>query len=204
MDDLPKTYPLTLKGELDEPLSRWLWLFKWLLLIPHFIILIVLWIAFCIVWLVALFAILFTAKFPKGLFEFNVGVLRWTWRVGFYSYMALGTDRYPPFSLKSEDYPADLEVKYPGELSRGLVLIKWWLLAFPHYLVTAFFSGGAGPRTGGLIFLLVLFAGIKLLFVGGHHQDMFKLIMKMNRWCFRVGAYASLMTDEYPPFRLDD
>jgi hypothetical protein len=199
-----KTYPLTLKGELEEPLSRWLWLVKWLLLIPHFIILIALWIAFCVVWLIALFAILFTGKFPKGLFEFNVGVLRWTWRVGFYSYMALGTDRYPPFSLKSEDYPADLEVKYPEDLSRGLVLIKWWLLAFPHYLVTTFFSGGTGPRSGGLIFLLVLFAGIKLLFVGGHQQDIFNLIMKMNRWCFRVGAYASLMTDKYPPFRLDD
>jgi len=201
---LSETYPLTLKGELDESLSRWLWLVKWFLLIPHLIILIALWIAFCVVWIIALFAILFTGKFPKSLFEFNVGILRWTWRVGFYSYMALGTDRYPPFSLKPEDYPADLEVEYPEELSRGLVLIKWWLLAFPHYLVTAFFSGGAGPRSGGLIFLLVLFGGIKLLFVGGHHRDIFNLVMKMNRWCFRVGAYASLMTDKYPPFRLDD
>jgi hypothetical protein len=204
MDNISKIYPLTLKGELDTSLSRWLWLVKWFLLIPHFIILIALWIAFCVVWIIALFAILFTGKFPKSLFEFNVGVLRWTWRVGFYSYMALGTDRYPPFSLKPEGYPADLEVKYPEELSKGLVLIKWWLLAFPHYLITAFFSGGAGPRTGGLILLLVLFAGIKLLFVGGHHQDIFSLVMKMNRWCFRVGAYVSLMTDEYPPFRLDD
>lgn len=203
MNELVKAYPLTLKGELDAAQSRWLWLVKWLLLIPHFIILIVLWIAFVIVWLIALFYILFTGRFPRRLFEFNVGVLRWTWRVGFYSYLALGTDRYPPFSLHSEDYPAGLEVVYPGELSRGLVLIKWWLLAVPHYIVTAIFNGGAGPRSGGLIFILVLFAGVKLLFTGEHHPGIFDFVMKMNRWCFRVGAYASLMTDEYPPFRLD-
>jgi len=201
--DLIKAYPLTLKGELDPVQSRWLWLVKWLLLIPHFIILVVLWAAFFMVCLIAFFAILFTRQFPKSLFEFNVGVLRWSWRVGFYSYLALGTDRYPPFSLQSEDYPADLEVDYPAELSRGLVLVKWWLLAFPQYVVTAFFNWGLGPRSGGLILILVLFAGIKLLFTGEHHRDIFNFVMKMNRWCFRVGAYASLMTDEYPPFRLD-
>ena len=106
-------YPVTLKEELTEPLSRWLWLVKWFLLIPHFIVLGFLWIAFVICWIIALFAILFTNRYPKGLFDFNVSVLRWSWRVGFYGYLALGTDKYPPFTLKEGGYPADLSVVYP-------------------------------------------------------------------------------------------
>lgn len=203
MTEEPLPYALRLSGELTEPLSRWLWLVKWLLVIPHIVVLIFLWIAFCVVWVVALFAILFIARYPRALFDFNVGVLRWTWRVGFYSYLALGTDRYPPFTLKSVDYPADLEVAYPAQLSRGLVLVKWWLLAIPHYIVVAFFQGGIGPHVGGLVLVLVVFAGFVLLFTGKHHRGMFAFLMGMNRWTWRVGAYVALLTDEYPPFRFD-
>jgi hypothetical protein len=198
-----QSYPVTLKGELTEPLSPWLWLVKWFLLIPHYIVLAFLWLAFVICWIIALFAILFTNKYPKGLFDFNVGVLRWTWRVGFYGYLALGTDKYPPFTLKPGDYPADLEVAYPEKLSPGQVLIKWWLLAIPHYIVVSFFQGGVGPRAGGLVLVLAIFAGFVLLFKGSYHKDIFNLIMGMNRWSFRVAGYAALMTDSYPPFRLD-
>jgi hypothetical protein len=199
-------YPVSLKGELTEPLSRWLWLVKWLLLIPHFIVLIFLWIAFVVLWIISLFAILFIGKYPRSLFDFNVGVLRWTWRVGFYSYLALGTDKYPPFTLKEGGYPADLEVVYPEKLSPGLVLIKWWLLAIPHYIVLTFFNGGfgPGPRYGGLISILVIFAGVLLLFKGKYHKDIFNLVMGMNRWSYRVAGYVALMTDDYPPFRFDE
>ena len=130
-EEQPQSYPASLQGTLDEPISRWLFLVKLLLIIPHLIVLVFLWIGFIVVSVIAFFAIRFTAKYPRGLFDFNVGVLRWSWRVGFYSYNALGTDRYPPFSLASKDYPADLSVEYPERLSRGLVLIKWWLLAIP-------------------------------------------------------------------------
>ena len=214
-DAAAPVYPLTLDGDLTPPLNRWLWIVKWALGIPHFILLAFLWIAFSFVTFIAFFAILITGRYPRALFDFNVGVLRWTWRVGFYSYSALGTDRYPPFSLGEEpDYPATLHIEPPGELSRGLALVKWWLLAIPHYLVLTFFVGGGGyvlwqfgdrwfGFDGGLVALLTLFAGVALLFTGRYPRDIFDLVVGMNRWVLRVAAYAALMTDRYPPFRLD-
>lgn len=209
------TSPVRLAARLDDAPSRWLWLVKWLLLVPHVIVLFFLWVAFPVVTVVVFVAILVTGRYPRALFDFNLGVLRWTWRVWAYGYGALATDRYPPFSLGAEpDYPATLDIPYPGQLSRGLVLVKWWLLAIPHYLVIAFFTGGGGfvlwrwgegwlGFDGGLVALLTLFAGVALLFTGRYPRGIFDIVMGMNRWVLRVGAYAALMTDEYPPFRLD-
>lgn len=197
------SYPVTVRGELTVPPSRGLWLIKWLLAIPHYIVLSFLYIAFVVVWIIAFFAILFTGKYPRGLFDFTVGVLRWTWRVNFYTYQALGTDKYPPFSLEPDpDYPADLEIAYPERLSRGLVLVKWWLLAIPHYIITGIFGGGS--ENTGLITILTIINAIVLLFTGKLFEDLFKLVIGMDRWSYRVAAYASLLTDDYPPFRLDD
>jgi hypothetical protein len=214
------TYPLRLEGRLEGEPSRWLWLVKWLLAIPHYIVLAFLWIAVFVLTVVAFFAILFTTRYPRGIFDFNLGVLRWTWRVAFYSYGALGTDRYPPFSLGEEpEYPATLDVAYPEQLSRGLVLVKWWLLAIPHYLVLGLLLGGgsAAGRAGhwhwgwgwgwtfstGLIGVLVLFVGVALLFTTRYPRGLFDLVLGFDRWVARVAAYVGLMTDAYPPFRLD-
>ncbi|HEY7178010.1 MAG TPA: DUF4389 domain-containing protein [Gaiella sp.] len=208
-------YPVQVEGELQPDLSRWLWAVKVFLAIPHFILLAFLWIAFVLVSLVALVAIVVTARYPRTLFDFNVGVLRWTWRVAFYTFAAFGTDRYPPFSLGEEpDYPATLAVPYPEQLSRGLALVKWWLLAIPQYAIVGVFAGGGGWAAyradhssptwgGGLIALLAVFAGVALLFTGRYPPGIFDFVLGLDRWAIRVVAYAALMTDAYPPFRLD-
>ncbi len=209
----PRVYPARLDGELDPVLSRWLWLVKWVLVIPHIVVLVFLWIATTVLTVVAGFSILFTRRYPRAIFDFNVGVMRWTWRVSFYALSAFGTDRYPPFSLQPDPtYPADFDVDYPEELSRGLVLVKWWLLALPQYLIVAVFAGGWGvgwtggwrlAGGGGLIAILALVAAVVLAVKGEYPRSIFDFVMGLNRWCYRVLAYAALMTDEYPPFRLD-
>lgn len=201
-------YPVAVEGHLDEPLSRWLWLVKWLLIIPHLVVLVVLGVAAFLATVVAWFAILITARYPRAIFDFNLGVLRWAWRVNFYSYSALGTDRYPPFSLGEEPgYPARIDVAYPERLSRGLVLVKSWLLAIPHLIVVAILAGGFGFASrwgfGGLIGLMTLVAGIMVLATARYPRPLFDLVMGFNRWTMRVVAYVALMRDEYPPFRLD-
>ena len=213
----PTVYPVALRGDLDPQLGRWLWLVKWLLAIPHYVVLLFLWVAFWILTIVAFFAILFTGRYPRGIFDFNVGVLRWTWRVGFYSYWALGTDRYPPFTLNSApDYPATLEIAYPERLSHWLPLVKW-LLAIPHLILVGIFVGGWGwgwdwdwtdggvwgLGIAGLVGILVVIAAFVLLFTGRYPRSLFDFTLGLDRWVFRVAAYVSLMRDEYPPFRLD-
>ncbi|QGU08751.1 hypothetical protein COCCU_14305 (plasmid) [Corynebacterium occultum] len=212
-------HPLSFTGHLDTRLSRGLWLIKWLLAIPHYLILALLWFALVITTIAAGIAILFTGRYPRSWFAFSVGVLRWNWRVGFYAYSTLGTDQYPPFTLARADYPAELAVDYPDRLSRGLVLVKWWLLAIPHLLILGILTGSTGAAgmvysdegwtrvtTGGspsLLGLLVLIAAVGLLFTGRYLPGLFALIVGLNRWVYRVATYVLLLRDDYPPFRLD-
>jgi hypothetical protein len=199
-----RSYPARLYGTPDRQLSRWLWLVKWLLVLPHVVVLVFLWIGLVATTVIAGFAILFTGRYPRGLFDYAVGVMRWTWRVSYYSNAAFATDRYPPFSLADDpSYPARFTVDYPERLSRGLVLVKWWLLALPHLLIVAFFVGGWHIVGGGLIAVLAIIAGVILAVTGKYPEPLYDFLMGLNRWCYRVLAYVALLTDEYPPFRLD-
>jgi hypothetical protein len=201
------SYPVRLEGEPTEPLSRWLWLVKWFLLIPHYICLLLLFVTLILTTIAAFFVLLFTGRYPRGLFDWNVGILRWTWRVAFYGYSALGTDRYPPFTMgEAPDYPARLEIDYPEQQRRGLPLIGWWLIGIPQYVIAGLLSGGGvgwGRYGGGVVGVLVLVVGLLLLFKNRYPRDVFDVMMGFNRWVVRVGIYALLMTPQYPPFRVD-
>ena len=213
---VPGTYPVRLDGHLQEPLSRWLWLVKWFLVIPHAFVLVFLWIAAFALTVLAGLSILVTGRYPRAIFNYVVGVIRWTWRVTFYAFSALATDVYPPFSLESDPrFPADFSVDYPEHLSRGLVLVKWWLLAIPQYIVVGILTGGGYGwhdhftsswsfiTGGGVIGLLTIAAAVVLLVTGEYPATLFDVITGLNRWCYRVLAYVLLLRDEYPPFRFD-
>lgn len=209
----PAAYPTRLVGQLDPALSRWMWLLKWLLAIPHYVVLSILWIAFLVVTVAAGLVILFTGRYPASLFQFTVGVLRWNWRVSFYAYGVLGTDQYPPFTLARTDYPAEFDVAYPARLSHWKVLVKSWLLALPQLLIVAALTGGVWASTDGtstgsangisLLGILVLVTAVILLFTGVYRLGLFNLLMGINRWIYRTITYTALMRDDYPPFRLD-
>ena len=205
------SYPVRLEGQLQPGLSRWLWLLKWFLLIPHLIVLGFLWSAFVVLTVVAFLTQLRGGRYPRRIFDFNLGVLRWTWRVNFYGYGALGTDRYPPFTLgPAADYPAHLEIDYPDEQATGQQLLSAWLAGTPQYVIAGILGGGAGVAWAaehslftGLIGVLVLVAALSLAVDGQYPRNLFAYVIGLNRWVIRVVAYGALMTTAYPPFVLD-
>jgi hypothetical protein len=190
------TEPVRVRSDFDAP-SRWLWMVKWCLLaVPHYPILIGLYLLYPPATIAAGVAIVFTGRYPRRIFDFNVGVLRWSWRVMNYRFPMNSTDRYPPFTLASRsDYPADLEIDYPDRLARSGVLLNWWLRGLPQILL----CWAMEP----LLQLLCVIAAVTLAATGSIPPGMRDLLLGIVRWRYRVAAYVSLMRAEYPPFRLD-
>jgi hypothetical protein len=185
-------YPVRYDVEYPERLSRWKIFLKWLFAIPQFIVLYLLGIVLSVMIFIAFFAILFTKKWPRGMFDFAVQIQRWTANVK--SYVLLERDEYPPFSGDTGEYPLTYEVDYDEDLSRWMIFVKW-LLAIPHYIVLVFLAIAA--------YVVVIIAFFAILFTGRYPRGLFDFNVGVFRWYSRVYAYSYLlMTDRYPPFSL--
>jgi hypothetical protein len=184
-------YPVTFEVEYPERLSRWLIFFKWLLVLPHWLILGVLGYLVELTTFISWFAILFTGRYPKALFDLAVVYFRWSARM--IAYVALLRDEYPPFGGGNPEYPVRFSVEYPEKLSRLLIFVKW-LLAIPHFLILAVLG-----LLGLAVYVIAWFA---ILFTGRFPRSLFDFLVGVGRWYLRVYAYIWLLRDEYPPFSL--
>ena len=184
--------PIQFEIEYPDDLSRLLIFVKWLLVIPHLIILGVLGFVQYVITIFAFFTVLFTKKYPEGLFKISVGVMRWNQNAN--AYMLLMRDEYPPFSWDAGEYPVSYDVEYPEELSRWLIFVKW-ILAIPHIIVLAFLFTG--------VFLALFGAWFAILFTKRYPESLFNYMVGVLRWQLRVNAYTNLLRDEYPPFSLE-
>ena len=193
-------YPVRVDFDYPERLSRLLIFVKWLLAIPHYIVLILYGIAAWFAAIAAWLIILFTGNVPWGLFDFILGFDRWGLRVS--AYVALLTDEYPPFTNQPADYPARLECEYPEKLSRGLIFIKW-LLVLPHFIVLVLY--------GIAVLFVSIAAWVVILFTAKYPRGLFDFVVGFLRWEMRVTIYSGqwgqynpyiggLLRDEYPPF----
>ncbi len=190
--EAPPPYPLTYDVAYPERLSRWLIFVKWLLAIPHLVILYVLQIVAQLLTFLSFFAILFTGRFPRGMFDFNVNIYRWAANVS--AYVGLMRDEYPPFSGEPGRYPVTFDIEYPERLSRWLIFVKW-LLVIPNVIVLVLLA-----LVAAVLYFVVFFA---ILFTGRFPRGLFDFVVGVNRWSYRANAYSAwLMTDRYPPFSL--
>ena len=192
-------YPVDLVGVFDESPNRLLWIIKFVLLIPHYIVLWLFSLPTIITVPASWLSVVIFGRNPEFLWFYHTGLLRWSWRVNFYGGWyggdASNTDQYPPFSLDSrEDYPADIVIEYPESSSRLTGFLRW-LLVIPHWIVVSLL--------GTIRSVLILLAMLALLFTGRYPESLFDIIMGLNRWSYRVSAYSMLLVDDYPPFSFD-
>jgi hypothetical protein len=187
-------YPVHLDIDRQEEYSRFYPLVKWLAVIPNVIVLVFVGIAALIVHLIAFFAVLFTARYPRGMFDFVVGVMRWGERAGAYLYLM--TDRYPPFSTKDDpSFPVRFNIDYPEPgVDRWRPLVHW-LLIIPYAIVAAVLG-----YLAGIVSFIALFA---ILFTKRFPEGMFNLVLIPFRWQARANAYAYFLVTRYPPWVWD-
>jgi hypothetical protein len=188
-------YPSNLYAQRQDKYNRWLPLVKWLLALPHYIVLAFLFLGVVLGGIGAFFAVLFTGRYPRGVFDYMVGVYGWAWRVQ--AYAGLLRDEYPPFSLRpTEPYFAEVQIDYPEEgIARWRPLVQW-LLAIPYLFVANLLSFVARA--------LIIVAFFVILFTENFPEGLFNLYVGASRWGLRGYAYATFLTERYPPWDFDE
>jgi hypothetical protein len=184
-------YPVHLDIDHQPEYSRFMPLVKWLVLIPHFIVLALLSIGAFFALIGAFFAVLISGRYPEGIFNFLVGVHRWYWRV--YAYFFLMVDGYPPFSLEDDPaYPVRFNIEYPAQgVERWRPLVAW-LLVIPYAIVAYIIFY--------LAEIMVFFAFFTILFTKQFPEGLFNIARIGLRWGARSSAYQYWMVTRYPPF----
>ncbi|MGK2933176.1 MAG: DUF4389 domain-containing protein [Solirubrobacterales bacterium] len=187
-------YPVNVTAELLPEYSRFMPLIKWLLLIPQYIVVFFLAIGALFVAFIAFFAVLFTGKYPEGMWNYMVGFHRWVLRVS--GYHLLITDKYPAFSL--EEVPEDtthLHAVYPEHVSRWRPLVTW-LLVIPYLIVSMLITWVAS--------ICSFIAFFTIIFTKKIPEGLFDVIRISLNWQNRASFYAYYLSTEYPPFEWDD
>jgi Domain of unknown function (DUF4389) len=186
-------YPVQFQIEYpDRDLNRLTTGFRLIVAIPILIVAAAVGAARSVLFLPTLLLIVFRQKYPRWWYDWNLELLRFSNRIG--AYLALMDDRYPS---TDERQAVTLDFPYPDAkqgLNRWLPLVKW-LLAIPHYIVLFFLAIAA--------VVLVIIAWFAILFTGRYPRGLFDFVQGVLRWGNRVMGYAfTLVTDQYPPFRL--
>lgn len=190
--DLPVVdYPVLLDIKRQEEYSRLYPLVKWLAVIPNLVVFVFIAIAGLFVYIAGFFAVLITGRFPRGMFDFLVGVQRWAACIN--AYLFLMTDHYPPFSTQANpEGPVQFNIDYPEQgVSRWRPLFAW-LVALPYLIVA-----GALSYLAAIVSFIAFFA---ILFTKKFPEGMYNLVLISLRWQARGNAYAGFMVTKYPPF----
>lgn len=190
MSFVSEPYPVQLEVDYPDRLSRLLIFVKWLLVIPQWIALMFVGVAALLAAVVSWFVVIITGRYPRGMYNFVAGMLRWGARV--YGYMYLMTDRYPPFSLVEDAaYPVRLRFSYPEHVARWRPLLHW-LLSIPVYVVVYVL---------GIVASVVAFlAWFAILILGRMPRPLFDVLCVHLAWQMRFTAYVYFMVEPYPPF----
>lgn len=185
-------YPARLDIDYPAKSSRLLLLFRGILVIPHWILLLVVGIVGFFLAVVAWLAVLFTAHYPTGIFHYMAGLFRWGYRVGAYQLML--TDRYPPFGFgEHPKYPVRVQIDPPPNMHihRWRALLQG-LLAYPAQIAAGVLMLVA--------YLGVILAWFAILFTGHYPKGIFRFAQIAFRWTLRCAVFQYLMTERYPPF----
>lgn len=164
------------------------------IMIPHGIALAVMGFVGAILSFIAWWAVLFTGKYPKSFFEFQLGLLKWNTRVN--ARMLNLVDGYPAFGNSADDNNVKVNIPYPESLSRGILLLRMFFGMFyvmiPHGICLLF--------RGIATYFVVFIAWWVVLITGKYPKGMFDFVVGTIRWATRINIYMGFLTDKYPPF----